>query len=178
MIALSTEEARSELFQRYKGLILNVCNRRFSEWNFQGKDEFQDVLQDANVYWLESLSKYDKDRAKLSTFTFITIMGFTSRYKKISTREQPHQELNDKILDFTVDTKSTGMDPLDKVSGNELYEHLQDALNPIEKRILNNWISGYTFRADPLIDELNISTMQHPRERLRAKAKEILSDYR
>ncbi len=178
MIALSTEEARSELFQRYKGLILNVCNRRFSEWNFQGKDEFQDVLQDAHLFWLESLKKYDKDRAKLSTFTFLTILGFTTRYKNISTREQPHQELNDKILDFTVDTKSTGINPLDKVSENELYERLSESLDPLEKRILENWISGYTVRGDPLISELNISTMQHRREKLGEKARDFLSDYR
>ena len=178
LIALSTEEANSELYERYKGLILNVFNRRFSGWNFSGAHSYQDVLQDAHIFWLESLSKYDKDRAKLSTFTFITILGFTSRYKKISTREQDHQELNDKILDFTVDTKSTGIDPLDKVSGNELYERLSESLEPLEKRILENWISGYTFRADPLASELNRCNMQHPREKLRAKAKEILSDYR
>ena len=175
---MKTEQAHTELFTRYKGLILNVFNRRFSGWNFQGAHSYEDALQEANIYWLESLSKYDKSRGKLSTFTFITILGFTSRYKKISTREQNHQELNDKILDFTVDTKSTGINPLENVQGNELYELLSESLEPLEQRILNNWVlSGHTFRGDPLVSELGISTIQHRRERLRAKAKNFLSDY-
>ena len=179
MIALSTKASHSELFTRYKGLILNVFNRRFSGWNFKGAHSYQDALQDANVYWLESLSKYDKDRGKLSTFTYLTILGFSTIYKKQITREQDHQDLNDTILDFTVDTKSTGINPLENVQGNELYELLSESLEPLEQRILNNWVlSGHTFRGDPLVSELGISTIQHRRERLRAKAKEILSDYR
>ena len=45
---------------------------------------------------------------------------------------------------------------------------------PIEKKILDNWVlSGHTFRGDPLVSELGISTIQHRRERLRTKAKEF-----
>lgn len=186
MIKDGNDLAESELFNRYKDLVIKICRGYF----IVGGD-LEDLVQEGMIGLYKAIKGYSGHKeTSFKTFAIICIKhqiqtaikrANTNKNKPLSSAVSFQSFSNGKAsesLDFLPIELVFDSTPAEKVIDKENYENLKksikESLSPLEYQVLNLYLQGYSYKE--ISQSLNISSksIDNSLTRIKTKLKEKL----
>ena len=185
----NNEEAKTELFNRYKDKIDYLIKKYTVIAKTLGID-LNDLNQEALVAFTDAILNYDSSKdASLSTFICLCV---ERKIKKacIKAGTIKNQTMKDSLsLDYTYEDinlplkeliEDVDSDPLIKISQDEQYKELlkniRESLTDAERDVFELLIGGLTYKDIAVILDKDPKQVDNARERIKTKIKKILEN--
>ena len=185
----NNEEAKTELFNRYKDKIDYLIKKYTVIAKTLGID-LNDLNQEALVAFTDAILNYDSSKdASLSTFICLCV---ERKIKKacIKAGTIKNQTMKDSLsLDYTYEDinlplkeliEDVDSDPLIKISQDEQYKELlkniRESLTEAERDVFELLIGGLTYKDIAVILDKDPKQVDNARERIKTKIKKILEN--
>lgn len=184
-VAENIEEANDIIVDKYRPLVISICNKMVKYINNCGIDR-NDLIQEGMV-GLTSAIYHFKDQKEASFYTYANTCIKRKIISAIVTaNRQKHKILNESISyddpDLTNDKflKDSNHDPLQIITNSDIMDNIEDKikakLTSLEMQVFELMISGFKYREIADILDKDIKSIDNAIQRIRNKAKNILKN--
>lgn len=184
-VAENIEEANDIIVDKYRPLVISICNKMVKYINNCGIDR-NDLIQEGMV-GLTSAIYHFKDQKESSFYTYANTCIKRKIISAIVTaNRQKHKILNESISyddpDLTNDKflKDSNHDPLQIITNSDIIDNIEDKikakLTSLEMQVFELMISGFKYREIADILDKDIKSIDNAIQRIRNKAKNILKN--
>ena len=184
-VAENIEEANDIIVDKYRPLVISICNKMVKYINNCGIDR-NDLIQEGMV-GLTSAIYHFKDQKEASFYTYANTCIKRKIISAIVTaNRQNHKILNESISyddpDLTNDKflKDSNHDPLQIITNSDIIDNIEDKikakLTSLEMQVFELMISGFKYREIADILDKDIKSIDNAIQRIRNKAKNILKN--
>ena len=184
-VAENIEEANDIIVDKYRPLVISICNKMVKYINNCGIDR-NDLIQEGMV-GLTSAIYHFKDQKEASFYTYANTCIKRKIISAIVTaNRQKHKILNESISyddpDLTNDKflKDSNHDPLQIITNSDIIDNIEDKikakLTSLEMQVFELMISGFKYREIAYILDKDIKSIDNAIQRIRNKAKNILKN--
>lgn len=184
-VAENIEEANDIIVDKYRPLVISICNKMVKYINNCGIDR-NDLIQEGMV-GLTSAIFHFKDQKEASFYTYANTCIKRKVISAIVTaNRQKHKILNESISyddpDLTNDKflKDSNHDPLQIIANSDMLDNIEDKikakLTSLEMQVFELMISGFKYKEIADILDKDIKSIDNAIQRIRNKAKNILKN--
>lgn len=189
LICESSEEAKDELYERYK-YIIDIYLKKYNKIRKTLKIEKSDLHQEALVGFTDAINSYRKDKdASLASFISLCV---DRRLKAVIIKASrvKSQLFNEAMsIDYSYTENTTLKDilsdgnknnPLEKITGDESYEELLEnitkELSEKEQTVFYFLIKGIDNKEIAFLLNKDLKQINNTITRIKAKTKKILDE--
>lgn len=182
-VAENIEEANDIIVDKYRPLVISICNKMAKYINNCGIDR-NDLIQEG-MLGLTNAICYFKDQKEATFYTYATTCIKRKVISAIVTaNRQKHKILNESISyddpDLTNDKflKDSNYDPLQIITNSDSKDNIEGRikakLTPLETQVFELMLSGFKYKEIADILDKDIKSIDNAIQRIRHKAKNTL----
>ncbi len=186
-IKCGDEAAENELLTRYKDLVVKICRSYFIVGG-----EMEDTIQEGMIGLYRAIKGYDNDKseAKFKTYAITCIKHqIHNAIKKANTNKQKalthavsFQSFSNSETGETLDyipmelvfEDTPAVQLIDKEAFLELKKKIKDLLSPLELKVLNLYLMGYSYKEISSRLDVNKKSIDNHIARIKIKLRKNL----